>query len=497
MATFYVRTTTGKASKGAGGKHADYIAGLGKYAEKDEVKSVIDKNMPDWAKDGKDFFSKADELERANGRSFRSLVIAIPTEAKQNGGLEKWAQGFADDLLKDKHAYRLAIHDKGDGNPHAHLMFCERGRDPEKNKEDPKSYFVRSNKKLLPNSKAESGKWLADAKKMYLNHVQKVAPDYKWTKEKATGAVKVGPKLKHASPKYEEGRKGRERLNLEIDYTKHNLEILDKQEQALTQPKPAAAPLPASTSQPNKNLARQIPAQTFTPPSPPPSAGGASKSNFGNFVGGAVAHARAHTQAHAIAHPPAIATMRARVALDQVKTSQKLGGAGGGGGAGVLAGAQAAIQQVIREQQKQNAKGAVEAAKSADKNQREMSQTGQQNDRWTAQISAQAKASERQAQQALIHEHSGPSLARAFVGRDAGPVAAVLSDETKRAQFVAQQKAWQNAYNKAPAATLGAQLQARADGALTIAEQLLIEAKTAPSQSAAPAPRRAYTPKMG
>lgn len=491
MATFFVSTNTGLASKGAGGKHADYVAGLGEYAEKDEVKSVIDKNLPKWAKDGKDFFSQADKLERSNGTSYRSLVIAIPNEAKEKGGLEKWTQNFVDDLLKDKHAYRLAIHDKGDGNPHAHLMFCERGRGPENKVDDPKSYFVRSNPKLLPNSLAQSKLWLADTKSLFIQHVQKVAPDFTWSKEKATGQVKVGPKLKHASPKYEEGRKGRERLNIEIDYTKHSLEILDKQEQALSQPKAAPAPAKAATSPVKPTQATQTAAHTSIPPSPP-QVGGASKSNFEGFVVVAAAHARVHTRTHAITPP---ATMRARQALEQVKTTQKLTGSGGGG-VGVLAGAQAAIQQVMREQEKQNAKGAVEAAKMADKNQREMSQTAHQNDSWTKQVSAQAKASERQAQQAVIQEHSGPSLARAFVGRDAAPVAAVLSDETKRAQFVAQQKAWQNAYNKAPAATLGEQLQARADGALTIAEQLLIEAKTAPSQSAAPAPRRAYTPRM-
>lgn len=472
MATFYVKTSTGTASKSAGKRHAHYIAGEEKHDDKKEVVAVVDKNLPAWAKNAADFFGKADELERANGRSYRDLVIAIPTEAKDPTA---WAQAFTDDLLKDKHAYRLAIHDKGDGNPHAHLMFCERGRNNENKADDPKSYFVRSNPKNRDFSKES---WLEDTKKTYMAHVKKVAPSFEWSKEQATGQVKVGPKLKNAGPKYEESRKQRERLNIEIDYTKHNLEILNKQEQALTQPKAPAK-------------ATQTPAPTSTPPSPPPSAGGASKSHFGNFVGGAVAHARVHTHAHAIAHPPAIATMRARVALEQVKTNQKIGGQGGGRDA-----FGAAMQQVIREQEKQNAKSAVQAAQRADTTQREMKQTAQANDHWTAQVSAQAKAQERQAQQAVIQEHSGPSLARAFVGRDAGPVAQVLSDETKRAQFVAQQKAWQNAYNKAPAATLGEQLQARADTALTIAEQLLIEAKTAPSPSQAPRPAPRMSPRF-
>jgi len=115
MATNYLSTRTGTAGKGAGAKHAAYISGLDRYAEKDEVKTVIDKIIPaSVAKDGLEFFQKADELERANGRSYRSLIIAIPREAADKAA---WAQTLVDDLLKDKHAYRLAIHDKGDGNP--------------------------------------------------------------------------------------------------------------------------------------------------------------------------------------------------------------------------------------------------------------------------------------------------------------------------------------------------------------------------------------------
>lgn len=201
MATFYLRTRTGLACHGAGAKHAAYIAGEDKYADKNEVKAVIDKNMPKWAKDGKDFFDKADQLERANGRSYRSLVIAIPLEAKNK---TEWAQNFVDDLLKDKHAYRLAIHDDDKGNPHAHLMFCERGRNNENKIDDPKAYFVRSNPK---DANIKSKKWLKDAKVLYLNHINKVAPEYKPALNK--DEPKIGPNLKNASDKYRADRNER------------------------------------------------------------------------------------------------------------------------------------------------------------------------------------------------------------------------------------------------------------------------------------------------
>ena len=203
MATSYLATRTGSAGKGAGGKHAAYISGLDRHADKTEVQAVIDKNIPaSVAKDGLEFFQKADELERANGRSYRSLIIAIPREATDKTA---WAQTFTDDLLKDRHAYRLAIHDKGDGNPHAHLMFSERGL---KEGQTAKDFFSRKNPKpTYATSKKESADWLKNAKALYLTHVQKVAPDFVPTPK---GEPKIGPKLKNASAAFEAKRADRE-----------------------------------------------------------------------------------------------------------------------------------------------------------------------------------------------------------------------------------------------------------------------------------------------
>ena len=199
MATNYVSTRTGKAGTGAGGKHAIYISGLDRHADKIEVQAVIDKNIPaSVAKDGLEFFQKADELERANGRSYRSLIVAIPREATDKTA---WAQTFTDDLLKDRHAYRLAIHDKGDGNPHAHLMFSERGL---KEGKTPKDFFSRQNPKDRLVSHED---WLKNAKALYLTQVQKVAPNYT---PPMKGEPKIGPKLKNASAAFEAKRAKRE-----------------------------------------------------------------------------------------------------------------------------------------------------------------------------------------------------------------------------------------------------------------------------------------------
>ncbi len=222
MATNYLSTRTGTAGAGAGCKHAAYISGLDRHADKTEVQAVIDKNIPaSVAKDGLAFFKQADELERANGRSYRSVIVAIPREATDKAA---WAQTFVDDLLKDKHAYRLAIHDKGDGNPHAHLMFSERGLKEGKTAKD---IFSRKNPKpTYATSKKESADWLKNAKALYLTHVQKVAPDYV---PKMSGEPKIGQKLKNASPAWEAQRAKREKAVHAIRTGEIAVKWLDKQ----------------------------------------------------------------------------------------------------------------------------------------------------------------------------------------------------------------------------------------------------------------------------
>ena len=212
MATFYLNTRNGKACKNAGSTHSAYIAGEGRYADKTEVKIVIDKNLPQWATDGHDFFQKADLNERANGRSYRSLIFAIPNEATDK---TQWAEDLTYKFLGDRHAYRLAIHDDGH-NPHCHLMFTERGR---KDDLSPDKYFGRGNPKDRAMNHAS---WLDKAKETYLSEIRTVAPSYtpSFTKE-----PKIGPSMKQAGNAYEANRKKRIE---EVEFLRRAKELLPK-----------------------------------------------------------------------------------------------------------------------------------------------------------------------------------------------------------------------------------------------------------------------------
>ncbi|SDK52955.1 MobA/MobL family protein [Methylophilus rhizosphaerae] len=144
MASQHFSVKNGKIGRGQ--KHASYIAGQGRYAEKADVIFVADVNMPSWARDGADFFGVADRMERDNGRTYTEFEFAIPREIVDPIA---YAKEFAVETLASNHPYRLAVHDKqasdGGRNVHAHLMFTERKLDGINRDAD--QFFRRANSK--------------------------------------------------------------------------------------------------------------------------------------------------------------------------------------------------------------------------------------------------------------------------------------------------------------------------------------------------------------
>ena len=134
MAVFHLKASFGSR---AGGQSAlaksDYIEREGRY-EKDgeELEHKEHGNMPEWAEDdpGK-YWEAADEHERANGRLYSEVQFALPKELNEDERREA-ASRFAERLTGgERLPYTLAIHRGGTNgeNPHAHLMFSERGND--------------------------------------------------------------------------------------------------------------------------------------------------------------------------------------------------------------------------------------------------------------------------------------------------------------------------------------------------------------------------------
>ena len=134
MAVFHLKASFGSR---AGGQSAlaksDYIEREGRY-EKDgeELEHKEHGNMPEWAEDdpGK-YWEAADEYERANGRLYSEVQFALPKELNAAERREVAGRFAARLTGPERLPYTLAVHRGGpDGeNPHAHLIFSERGHD--------------------------------------------------------------------------------------------------------------------------------------------------------------------------------------------------------------------------------------------------------------------------------------------------------------------------------------------------------------------------------
>ena len=115
----------------------EYIEREGRYAADSEEREHVEHgHMPAWAQDDPHaYWQAADEHERANGRLYSEVQFALPRELDA-GGRRELAGAFAAQVCGgERLPYTLALHkgestrpDKPD-NPHAHLMFSERGND--------------------------------------------------------------------------------------------------------------------------------------------------------------------------------------------------------------------------------------------------------------------------------------------------------------------------------------------------------------------------------
>ena len=113
--------------------HAQYIARDGQYERRGGVELVESGNMPEFAHaDPQAFWVAADAHERANGRTYTEIQIALPRELGKSER-EELAREVTRELMGDRFAYTMAVHvplakDNID-QPHMHLMFSERAVD--------------------------------------------------------------------------------------------------------------------------------------------------------------------------------------------------------------------------------------------------------------------------------------------------------------------------------------------------------------------------------
>lgn len=214
MASRHFSVKHGKVGRGK--KHALYIAGQGSYAERDDVVSVADVNMPSWARDGAGFFDAADKMERANGRTYTEFEFAIPRGITDPVA---YAREFASKILGKNHPYRLAIHDKlasdGGRNVHAHLMFTERKLDEVER--DLEHFFLRANPKYPDRGGAgKDRKWndkkiVEDMRQEYSNFAKLHGVELDLRSNFAQGLDEAEPKI---GPLHDRSEQSKNRGNL-------------------------------------------------------------------------------------------------------------------------------------------------------------------------------------------------------------------------------------------------------------------------------------------
>jgi hypothetical protein len=134
--------------------HAQYIARDGQYQKRGGVELVESGNMPEFAQaDPHSFWVAADAHERANGRAYTEIQIALPRELN-SAQREELARETTRELMGNRFAYTMAVHvplakDNID-QPHMHLMFSERAVDATTRELAEDRFFKRNGAKKDP-----------------------------------------------------------------------------------------------------------------------------------------------------------------------------------------------------------------------------------------------------------------------------------------------------------------------------------------------------------
>src|ERR1039457_7601404 len=82
MSAYHCGVKAGNKGSGASASaKADYICREGKYADKPDLEHKESGNMPEWAQDSpRVFWHVGDHYERANGRVYTEIELALPRE---------------------------------------------------------------------------------------------------------------------------------------------------------------------------------------------------------------------------------------------------------------------------------------------------------------------------------------------------------------------------------------------------------------------------------
>ncbi|WP_425606716.1 MobA/MobL family protein [Pseudoxanthomonas mexicana] len=131
MASFSFQMKSG--GKGCALSHSRYVARQGYHAARGDLVLSGHGNLPAWTGGNPEvFWRAADEHERANGATYRELVIALPNELT-GPPLLPLVSDLVHQLVGPR-SYQYAVHSprsslQGEQNLHMHLMYSDRMSD--------------------------------------------------------------------------------------------------------------------------------------------------------------------------------------------------------------------------------------------------------------------------------------------------------------------------------------------------------------------------------
>jgi MobA/MobL family len=134
MAIFHLSVSSGSRGSGSSAAAKDaYLRRESRYRrDREELVAAESGNMPEWAvADSSRYWKSADLYERANGRLYQQVVVALPRELSEDAQVQL-TRIFATHLTTTEDGplpYTFAVHRGKGENPHAHIVFSERVND--------------------------------------------------------------------------------------------------------------------------------------------------------------------------------------------------------------------------------------------------------------------------------------------------------------------------------------------------------------------------------
>ena len=144
---YHLHLSTGSRGGGQSAKaKSDYVTRQGKYEnQEDKCVYTFSGNMPNFAEeDPTEYWQAADNHERANGRLYTEIEIALPQEMKPHEYCGLASRMTAQIVNERNLPYTMAVHEGRGDNPHVHIVISERANDGIDR--DAEQWFKRANK---------------------------------------------------------------------------------------------------------------------------------------------------------------------------------------------------------------------------------------------------------------------------------------------------------------------------------------------------------------